>query len=289
MRKKILIIDNDREFMDSIKSYLESDGKYKVLVENNPNRADAAVKNYKPDLILLDINMPGRSGFDVLRSFKKDGKAMTIPVIMLTGVGDHRSKIKAMELFTEGYMMKPVNAVELKSKVDSLLAGGVSIYPKTSLDNDEVSVNSVDGNLFFGEAHKQSSNRDYYNAGIGNILVVDDEKSMCEMIKMFLIARGFQVRVCSDSTKAMALFNTDNPDIVTLDMVMSNVDGIELLKEIKVKKPRTKVIMLTGINDPEIIRDAINLGADDIIMKPFSMDQLYATIVKHSCSINRER
>lgn len=289
MDKKILIIDNDRSITDSVKKYLETDGKYEVFAENDPKRADAAVKKIKPDLILLDVNMPGRSGFDVLRSLKKDKKAMTIPVIMMTGVNDAKSRIKAMELFTEGYMVKPVKAAELMSKIDSVLDINGNGYSGTSIDNGKVSVDAIGEKLFFGEAHTNAGSGKEYDSGNIKVLVVDDERSMCELIKMFLMSRGFHIKTCCDSKNAMSLFTADKPDIVTLDMVMSDVDGMELLREIKEKKPETKVIMLTGINDPMIIKDAITLGADDIIMKPFSMDQLYATIIKHSCAISREK
>ena len=73
----------------------------------------------------------------------------------------------------------------------------------------------------------------------------------------------------------------EKPDIVLLDLVMPKIDGMELLLKIKEQKTGARVFIMTGISDPTIINDATKLGADDIIMKPSSIEQLYTAIVRH--------
>jgi two-component system chemotaxis response regulator CheY len=72
------------------------------------------------------------------------------------------------------------------------------------------------------------------------------------------------------------------PSVVLLDVVMPDMDGIELLKKIKKLSPQTCVIMLTGVKDESVVREAIESGASDYIVKPFSLDQLKVTILTHT-------
>lgn len=78
-------------------------------------------KKTKPDLILLDILMPGMDGFEVLERLKKDKETIAIPVVLLTAKGDEESKIKAMKLYGEQFITKPIEALELKTKIEEIL------------------------------------------------------------------------------------------------------------------------------------------------------------------------
>ncbi len=120
-RKKILIIDDDKDFARMTKLGLEAGGEYEVVIETEGPKGYSAALKHSPDLILLDIAMPGTDGFDVLRSLKKSNVTATIPVIMLTGVASDQAKIRAMKLYNEGYIVKPVAAPALKAQIREVL------------------------------------------------------------------------------------------------------------------------------------------------------------------------
>ncbi len=82
----------------------------------------ASCRWHRPDLILLDIMMPGINGFELLRKLKEDKKTMYIPVIMCTALGDMTSKIKAEGLYCDDYIVKPVDIEVVKSKIEGVLA-----------------------------------------------------------------------------------------------------------------------------------------------------------------------
>jgi len=266
-RKKILIIDDDENFGRMTGLNLEAGGEYEVVIERKGSHGAYAARKHKPDLILLDIRMPDMNGFDVLKALKKDEQTMAIPVIMLTAIDTDQAKIKAMELYNEGYIVKPATTEALKERIGRVL----KMYPSEAP----------------AEKKRPPAEGGYKSSGI-KILVVDDEKPICDQIEMFLMPQGFRVRTCWNSKEAMGLFFAEKPDIVILDLVMPGTDGMEILKEMKEQNPTTRILILTGVNDPVVIKDAVKLGADDIIIKPFSMDQLCATLIKHACVINKE-
>lgn len=120
--KKILIIDDEKDFCYFIKKNLEYISDYKVIIATGGGKGIWYAYWYKPQLILLDIIMPGIDGFQVLKKLKEHKRTMSIPVIMLTAKCDDESKTEAMGLNEEDYITKPVGIDILKSKIDYVLA-----------------------------------------------------------------------------------------------------------------------------------------------------------------------
>ncbi|GAA0105026.1 response regulator transcription factor [Paraclostridium sordellii] len=112
-----------------------------------------------------------------------------------------------------------------------------------------------------------------------NILVADDELSMLKIIEAYLKKENFNVLTASDGEEALEKFYENKIDLAILDWMMPNIDGIEVCKRIK-EKSDTKVMMLTakGQVDDEI--DALNIGADDYIKKPFDPRLLIIRVKK---------
>ena len=117
MIKKILIIDDEEDFSKLVKKNLELTGEFEVSTAINGNQGLTLVKKTKPDLILLDIMMPGIDGFKVLETLKANMDTIDIPVIMLTAKGDDPSKIRSSQLYDDEYINKPIGAADLKAKI----------------------------------------------------------------------------------------------------------------------------------------------------------------------------
>jgi DNA-binding NtrC family response regulator len=114
------------------------------------------------------------------------------------------------------------------------------------------------------------------------IIIVDDECDICEYTERFLAREGYKVCAMTDPNVVLDQVRALKPSVVLLDVVMPDMDGIELLKKIKKLSPQTSVIMLTGVKDESVVREAIESGASDYIVKPFSLDQLKVTILTHT-------
>jgi len=120
-KKNILIIDDEKDFCLLVKKNLELIGDFKVDVAFNGEEGIKKATNNQPDLILLDIIMPELDGFAVLAKLKENRKTLAIPVLMLSAKEDIESKLKAAELYDDAYIIKPVEASELKARIERVL------------------------------------------------------------------------------------------------------------------------------------------------------------------------
>ncbi|HZG77479.1 MAG TPA: response regulator [Paenibacillus sp.] len=113
------------------------------------------------------------------------------------------------------------------------------------------------------------------------ILVVDDAAFMRMMIKDILSKNGYEVvGEASDGAQAIEKFKESNPDLITMDITMPEMDGITALKEIKKLDPSAKVIMCSAMGQQAMVIDAIQAGAKDFIVKPFQADRVIEAIKK---------
>ena len=109
------------------------------------------------------------------------------------------------------------------------------------------------------------------------IMVVDDDQDMLNLLKDLLWLEGFDVHGTCDSREAIALLEEWHPDLVLLDVVMSGLDGFQVLDLIR-ERSNVPVVMVTGRGESPTLRKALNLGADDYVTKPFSAVELIARI-----------
>ncbi|GAA0331890.1 chemotaxis protein CheY [Bacillus carboniphilus] len=113
------------------------------------------------------------------------------------------------------------------------------------------------------------------------ILVVDDAAFMRMMIKDILTKNGFEVVAeAQDGAQAVEKYKEHQPDLVTMDITMPEMDGITALKEIKQLNPDAKVIMCSAMGQQAMVIDAIQAGAKDFIVKPFQADRVIEAIKK---------
>jgi two-component system, chemotaxis family, chemotaxis protein CheY len=113
------------------------------------------------------------------------------------------------------------------------------------------------------------------------ILIVDDAAFMRMMIKDILSKNGFDVVAeAADGAQAVEKYQEHQPDLVTMDITMPEMDGITALKEIKKINPNAKVIMCSAMGQQAMVIDAIQAGAKDFIVKPFQADRVLEAINK---------
>lgn len=110
-----------------------------------------------------------------------------------------------------------------------------------------------------------------------SILVVDDEKKIVEVVKSYLENSSFLVCAAYNGNEALDIFDKENPSIIVLDLMLPDISGEEVCKEIR-KKSRVPIIMLTAKVEEEDILKGLDIGADDYVTKPFSPRQLVARV-----------
>jgi putative two-component system response regulator len=120
MTPQILVVDDEKTNRDWVVRLLENKG-YRMTTASNGKAALDAVAADPPDLVLLDLRMPGLDGFEVAKRLKAEARTRAIPIIMITGADDRESRLRALQCGAEEFLSKPVDLDELLVRVRNLL------------------------------------------------------------------------------------------------------------------------------------------------------------------------
>ncbi len=112
---------------------------------------------------------------------------------------------------------------------------------------------------------------------MAKILIVDDDKNICELLRLYIEKEGFETRIANDGKQAIDEFNSFNPDLVLLDLMLPVLDGWQVCREIR-KTSECPIIMLTAKGEVFDKVLGLELGADDYVVKPFESKEIVARI-----------
>jgi diguanylate cyclase (GGDEF)-like protein len=132
----VMMIDDEPMLTEVIGAYLEDAGHRQLVAVNDPSTALQAVRDQDPALVLLDLVMPGVSGFDILQEMRRDERLRYTPVIVLTAASDPVTKLKALEMGATEFLAKPVDPSELVLRVRNSLV--VKMYQDKLANNDPI-------------------------------------------------------------------------------------------------------------------------------------------------------
>lgn len=119
-KQRILVVDDDKSIVKILRGYLEQAG-FEVLAAYDGKTAVYALRRERPDLLLLDLMLPERDGWEITRLIRADSMLAGTPIIMLTARVDDMDKILGLELGADDYIVKPFNAREVVARVRALL------------------------------------------------------------------------------------------------------------------------------------------------------------------------
>ncbi|WP_260958603.1 EAL domain-containing protein [Pseudomonas citri] len=259
-RARILIVDDVHENLHALMGMLRDD--FSLCAATSGEKAlELANRQPQPDLILLDIKMPGMDGYSVLSTLKLDPCTTNIPVIFVTALADAMDEARGLAMGVADYITKPFSPDLLKARIHN------------QLELRRLRQNPI---RFDIAANTDPANRP-------TLLVVDD---IPENIHELLEALKDDYRIMVARTGAQALDAVQGgtpPDLVLLDIVMPRMDGYEVCKRIKATPAgsRIPIIFVTVINATAEKVKGFEIGAADYITKPFDIDEVRARIRTH--------
>lgn len=119
-KRKILIVDDDPGLRASLSTFLTAGG-FETRVEEDGHSITSILEKWRPDLVVLDLKMPGKDGWKVLHEIRETRFSEDLPVILLTGVSDEDSKVLGFRSGADDYIEKPFHALELMARIDRML------------------------------------------------------------------------------------------------------------------------------------------------------------------------
>ncbi len=146
--RTILMVDDEPRLLEAVRLYLEMEG-YRVLTAENGTRALERARQDLPDLVLLDIMLPGMDGFETLRRLRRFSAA---PVIMLTAKGDESDVVKGLRLGADDYVRKPFGQAELASRIQAVLRRNSALAEADDtriVVDDDLTLDFVRHDVFF--------------------------------------------------------------------------------------------------------------------------------------------
>jgi PAS domain S-box-containing protein len=214
-----------------------------------------------PDLILLDVEMPGMTGFDVCEALKSDPELAHVPVIFVTSHNTPAAKTAALQKGAADFVVKPLAAARLRSAVQE------------QLRTEPLAQDLVRGHLATGAAPRQPLEH------VPRILIVDDDVAAILILRHTLSDIG-DFRFAKTGEDALQLARQFNPHLILLDAHMPGLDGFAVCAALKADPAfeHVPIVFVTRFSDPHNEKRALDLGAADFIAKPFTPSVLYARV-----------
>lgn len=259
-RFRILIVDDVHENLHAMMSILRDE--YAISAATCGEKAiELAKRQPQPDLILLDVRMPGMDGYTVISALKEDRNTADIPVIFVTSLSDADDEAHGFKLGAADYIAKPVNPEMLKVRVSTQL----------ELLQHRKRISSA------------ASNGSVFSRQLPRLLVVDDiPENIHELLEA--LKDDYRILVARSGEKAIEIVKgKEPPDLILLDVVMPEMDGYETCRHIKAHTtardiPIIFVTVAGGLQDK---LTGFSIGGADYITKPFDIDEVRARIRMH--------
>jgi len=292
---KLLLVDDEVDYVRTMAERLEMrDIGSRVALSGE--EALNLVDEEAPDVMVLDLRMPGINGMEVLERIKKEHPH--VEVIILTGHGSDAEEKEARRLGAFDYLQKPADSNELQKKITSawrkrlqaiedfvkqskegfetgmaaaaLAEGGVPEMAAEILEAEEAEAAEPGEPVETGAAEDSASTL--------KVLLVDDEEDFVRTMAERMEMREIGSEVALDGESALSLLEEEPPDVMVLDLKMPGIDGMEVLRRVRERYPDIAVIIMTGHGSDEEEEEARRLGAFEYLRKPVDFNDLMETV-----------
>jgi CheY-like chemotaxis protein len=246
--RKALLIEDSRDTVEQLQRYFEEWG-IETRSCTRGKEACGIAREFQPDVVFLDIQLPDMEGWDVAKEFREDFRLSSVPIIIISVVDDVES---AREVGAVDYLMKPLSREPLKKALQKLKIRS-KVHPQSNLPS----------------VSKGTS-----------ILLVDDQEVNLKAFTGFLEKKGYDIVIAKDGFEAIQRARAHKPDLILMDVQMPGMDGLEATRQLRTEKDfsHTPIIALTALAMSGDRERCLEAGATDYLSKPVSLKELHRVI-----------
>lgn len=257
MTKKILLVDDDKDLLYGMKIWLRENG-FQIAFASDGASAITMAKSHRPDLIILDIGLPGGDGYITMARLRTLMPLAHIPIIVMSALDARVHEKKALEAGAEAFFQKPFDNRQLLTAIQKALAPQKAPRIQEGKPLKETPA----------EAHGKK------------ILVIDDDQELLQGLRIRLRSYGFDVQLASDALLGVHLALKIRPDLILLDIGLPGGDGYLTMTRLRSHMPlaHVPIIIITAADASTHQDRALKAGADAFFQKPVDNQQLLAAI-----------
>ena len=268
MTARILIVDDTPANLRLLEAKLTAEYFEVVTAADGMSALDIAAAN-APDLILLDIMMPGLDGFEVAKCLKSNPNTQHIPIVMVTALTDSADRVRGLEAGADDFLSKPVNDVALFARVRSLTRLKVMM--------DELRIRHMATGRF------DMTGKDPYGddggAVTGKVLLVDGMKQAAALVRGYLDEAGHTVTHVTTSAEAIEMAQSGEFDLVIMaHRLDGGGDGLRLCSQLRSQDEtrHVPILLILDEGDLKLLAKGLDIGVTDYLVRPFDKNELRA-------------
>jgi len=269
MSARVLVVDDILPNVKLLEAKLTSE-YYDVITAINGEEALKLVESNSPDLILLDVMMPGMDGFEVCNRVKQNPIHAHIPVVMVTALTDTEDKVRGLECGADDFLSKPINDTALMARVRSLVRLKMTTDEWRVRENTANQLGVVEG----------SSNVMTESSDKAKILMIEDKDFEERKIIDTLIQDEHEITNVQTGVDLISKVADNQYELIIVSLNLENEDGLRLCSHLRSnEKTRTTPILMIGEEqDMDRIAHGLEIGAHDYVMRPVERSELLARV-----------
>ncbi|MBC8038518.1 MAG: PleD family two-component system response regulator [Rhizobiales bacterium] len=268
MTARVLVVDDILANVRLLEAKLAAE-YFEVVTAMNGVDALESVQRTKPDIVLLDVMMPGIDGIEVCRRIKSNPQTQHIPVVMVTALDQPEDRVRGLEAGADDFLTKPVDDISMFCRVKSLI--------RLKMLTDELRTRSTDSDTM----RVMALRKPHLDTQPGKVLVIDNRTAVAERIRVALTGRH-TVTVAEDPHQAVALATEQGErfELIIVNLDMDGFDALRLCSQLKSLEHtrQTPILIIVDPDDQQRLLRALDMGVNDYLIRPVDKQELLARV-----------